>query len=96
MNAFGLSRNQRAQGTELAIIASNSPKFTDCDDYLSKCLAEPAVKVFVMNNDTNTHYFCGELRLVQQEPVKFAYRDEVPEMVRAVSYVDLDIRCPRP
>lgn len=95
VNLYGLSRNQRAEGTELGIIAASIPRFTPCDDYLSACLELPAKTRIDVRNETSTHFFCGRIRLVNQEPVKFEYRDEVPEMIRVVSFADLLISCPR-
>lgn len=94
VNLFGLSRNQRAQGTELAILASEMSAFSPCNDYLGRCLARHIDQPLAITNSTNTREFCGAVRLVEQEPVKFAYRDQVPEMVRAISYADLEISCP--
>jgi hypothetical protein len=55
-NLYGLSRNQRAQPTELAILASETT-FTKCDDYLNRCLARPTVNVQVIKNPTDGEYF---------------------------------------
>lgn len=93
-NAFGFSRNQRAQGTELGILSSHVRAYTPCNSYLSQCLDSPADSTQKMTNDTNTQHFCGQIRLMQQEPVKFAYRERTPEPIRGKSYADLEISCP--
>ncbi|MFJ3385343.1 MULTISPECIES: SdpA family antimicrobial peptide system protein [unclassified Curtobacterium] len=93
-NGFGLSRNQRAQSTELAIIAAAVPKFTSCEDYLTACLRERAGETVTVQNQTNTQHFCGVFRIVQQEPVKWAYRDAVPESVRVARFADVKVECP--
>ncbi|MDN3478152.1 SdpA family antimicrobial peptide system protein [Curtobacterium sp. APC 4022] len=94
-NGFGLSRNQRAQSTELAIIAAAVPRFTACQDYLTACLDTSGGKLVTVTNETNTHHFCGSFRIVQQEPVKWAYRGSVPESVRVARYADVEVECPR-
>lgn len=92
-NGFGLSRNQRAQSTELAIIAATVPQFTSCEDYLTICLGKPAKNVLTLKNETNTKHFCGSFRVVQQEPVKWAYRNAVPESERVARYADVKVEC---
>ncbi|WP_420897921.1 SdpA family antimicrobial peptide system protein [Cryobacterium algoricola] len=92
-NLFGLSRNQRAQGTELALIVSRVPKLTACDDYLSECLAMPVAHSYSFANPTSSQFFCGPLRVVLQTPVKWSFRNETPEEVRAEQFVDIDISC---
>jgi antimicrobial peptide system SdpA family protein len=92
-NLFGLSRNQRSQGTELAIIAAAVPSFTKCNDYRTTCPSRPAGDVVGITNDTNTKAFCGRFKLVLQEPVKWAYRNRVPESLRVTRQADVDVRC---
>lgn len=92
-NGFGLSRNQRAQSTELAIIAAAVPKFTACQDYLTACLGDSGGTAVTVRNETNTQHFCGSFRIVQQEPVKWAYRHSVPEPVRVARYADVRVKC---
>jgi antimicrobial peptide system SdpA family protein len=91
-NLFGLSRNQRAQPTELATLASEA-KFTKCDDYLSRCLARPTGGLQVIKNRTNGQYFCGRMRLINQVPVKFGYRHLAPDTIRTVDMADVDVQC---
>ncbi|UAJ79156.1 SdpA family antimicrobial peptide system protein [Leifsonia sp. ZF2019] len=92
-NLFGFSREQRAQGTEVGVLASSVSSFTDCAGYLSECLAKPATRAWEIANPTNTQHFCGAIRVVQQEPVKFAYRNSAPEQVRVKSFADLEVTC---
>jgi antimicrobial peptide system SdpA family protein len=94
-NLFGLSRHQRTQGTELGFLASLVPSYADCQGYLTECLAEPTASVWKIANPTNTRHFCGAIRIVQQEPVKFAYRNSTPEQVRVESFADLEVTCSR-
>ncbi|WP_081864040.1 SdpA family antimicrobial peptide system protein [Mycetocola saprophilus] len=92
-NLFGLSRNQRAQGTELAIIAQLLPGFQECADYVSSCLESAAPPRTVLPSPTRARQFCGDLTIVMQEPVKFGYRDRVPSQTRAVSLARVAITC---
>ena len=93
VNLFGLSRNQRAQGTELALIANQVPKFTLCDDYLSECLAQPTGTIYKFTNPTRTPFFCGTVRIVLQTPVKWSFRTQTPETVRVTEFADVDLSC---
>lgn len=93
VNLLGLSRNQRAQGTELALIANQVPKFTACDDYLSVCLSQPAGTTYNFQNPTRTPFFCGTMRVVLQTPVKWSFRTQTPETVRVTKYADVDLSC---
>lgn len=91
-NAFGLIRTQRGQPTELAILASKA-RFTSCEEYLRVCLKKSSSSPQAVKNPTNTEFFCGKFRLVAQYPVKWAYRNEVPELIRAASFSDVDVKC---
>lgn len=92
-NGFGLTRNQRSQPTELAILASQT-EFTDCANYITRCLdAGAAAQVQSIKNTTNTQNFCGQFQLAIQIPVKWAYRNNVPELTRGQAYANLDVKC---
>ena len=91
-NLFGWSRNQRAQTTELAVIAQDV-QFADCDDYLAVCLATPQPTRQVVVNKTNTQHFCGDYRIVVQYPVKWLYRHQTPEDTRASQIADVSLEC---
>lgn len=95
VNAFGLSRNQRAESTELAIIASRIPAFVNCADYVSICLATAVPPPTTLPSPTRRQAFCGEVTIVMQEPVKFGYRDRVPEQTRATKIARVEIQCRR-
>lgn len=91
-NIYGFSRNQRAQPTELAYLASMAT-FTTCDGYLSECLAREGGVSQRLRNPTNGQFFCGTMRLVNQVPVKWGYRDLVSEDTRVISFADVDVSC---
>lgn len=91
-NLYGWSRDQRAQTTELAIVAQKI-QFTDCDDYLSVCLATPQSTRQQIVNSTNTRHFCGDYRIVVQYPVKWLYRHQTPEDTRASQFADVSLSC---
>jgi antimicrobial peptide system SdpA family protein len=91
-NIFGWSRNQRAETTELAIVAQDV-QFTDCEDYLSVCLAASAPSRQTVVNSTNTRHFCGDYRVVVQYPVKWLYRHQTPEDTRASQFAEVSLSC---
>lgn len=91
-NLFGWSRNQRAQSTELAVIAQKV-QFGSCDDYLTECLSSPGQGASRVDNTTNTHHFCGNFRIVVQYPVKWLYRHETPEDTRVSQFADVELVC---
>ena len=94
-NLLGLSRNQRAQGTELALITGQVRKLRPCADYLSRCLSRQSNAVEQIENPDSHPFFCGRMRLVLQEPVKWSFRNETPEGIRAISFVDVELTCPK-
>jgi sporulation delaying protein A len=93
VNLFGLTRNQRSQGTELALIANQIPKFTACHNYLNECLSRPADTTYEFSNPTTAPFFCGTMRIVVQTPVRWSFRTQTPESVRVTEYADVDLSC---
>lgn len=94
-NLGGLSRNQRSQDTEKALIASSITEWSECDGRkLEECAAEalrlPAEVVVL--DATNPH-FCGEHLLVLQAVVPFAFRHATSAEIQVEQMVLVDIAC---
>lgn len=75
-NAFGLSREQRAQGPELAILASEAD-WSRCRTRsegatcLYRARSQPAEPV---ENDALSRTVCGDVILAQERPTPFEFR----------------------
>lgn len=79
-NGFGLSRNQRSQDTEKAIIAAAVPNWVECGGMTTlQCLHVAREGSFVavpgVSGDAN---FCGKFLLGTVETTRFNYRDISP------------------
>ncbi|WP_196249046.1 SdpA family antimicrobial peptide system protein [Rhodococcoides fascians] len=73
-NAFGLSRTQRAQGAELAILGHQAT-WTDCNDYLDSCI-DRATDVTTIESSTRTHTVCGEVLLTEEKLIPWSFREQ--------------------
>jgi len=73
---MGLDRAPRAQGTEVAMLLSLLPKqaWRDCERPPTACLSE-APPVGTVTNRSNRHTVCGDIGVVQQEVLPWAWRD---------------------
>lgn len=93
-NLFGLSRNQRAQSTELALVADSVKRWTKCDNYLGTCLRMSAKAAPTSLRNPDDHpFFCGSMTLVLQTPVKWAYRNDTTQTDRVSQFAVLDLNC---
>jgi antimicrobial peptide system SdpA family protein len=85
---FGLDRRERAQGTEVAILIRQVPEsdWTPCERAPTDCLtARPAGRT-VVNRSTH-HSLCGDIGLVVQEVLPWAWRDLPTTMPSRVARV---------
>jgi antimicrobial peptide system SdpA family protein len=73
-NLFGLGRWGRAQGVEMGILLARlgDARWTDCDEQPTTCL-EGAPVVLQIDNPSPAPSLCGELALVSQQPVPWAW-----------------------
>lgn len=97
-NHFGISRDQRAQGPEMANLASQIPddKWVDCSKVFSEdCLVythETSEKIRVDNN-LKVPSMCGELLLVVTEPVNFHQAHKYNGWRHEISATRLAVSC---
>ncbi|MEW2015333.1 SdpA family antimicrobial peptide system protein [Rhodococcus sp. NPDC076796] len=73
-NAFGLSRTQRAQGAELAILGHQAT-WSDCNDYLDSCI-DQAADVMNIDSSTRTRTVCGEVLLTEEKLIPWSFREQ--------------------
>jgi len=75
-HVMGFDRTARAQGTELAILIHAAPRdaWRDCDLTPTDCLSATTVSG-VITNRSNQHSACGEIGLVVQQVLPWAWRD---------------------
>lgn len=73
---FGLDRRERAQGTEVAILMRQVPpeNWTPCDTTTTACLTDLPAGPTVVNRSTH-HSLCGDIGLVVQEVLPWAWHD---------------------
>ena len=75
-NAFGLSRTQRAQGAELAILGHEAA-WESCNDYLDVCLQGKIDRhPRTITNATVTHTICGHVLLTEQKLIPWSFRNQ--------------------
>ncbi|WP_211235393.1 SdpA family antimicrobial peptide system protein [Leifsonia aquatica] len=75
-NAFGLSRNQRAQGPELALIASQITDWHECPMDREICFSEASgAETQSVENDAFVRTICGAAFVTGEKPTPWAYRD---------------------
>jgi antimicrobial peptide system SdpA family protein len=94
-NAFGLSRNQRAQDTEKVLLAQGVSSWVQCGGSRSgACLlaAEKKTAVEVPGASGDPH-FCGEFVLAEQETTRFNYREISDEALRVTQAVHIEVDC---
>ncbi|WP_406074384.1 SdpA family antimicrobial peptide system protein [Micromonospora sp. NBC_01638] len=84
-NLMGLDRMSRAQGTELALMLGPLPKeaWQACDRTPTNCLSEATTRI-TLPNRSNHHSVCGEVGVVVQEVLPWAWRDAPTVMASKV------------
>lgn len=95
-NLFGLSRTQRAQGPELALLAPRIKTWNKCDSPgdPGACLsAARASSAQVVKNDAAHKTLCGTVVLAEVKPVPFAFRAFGYGSSSITQTATLDLRC---
>lgn len=97
-NIFGISRVGRAQGVEIGYVQQRVEQETEWTDCLSRDVAACAREVAIqhhdkklprVNNDLPKSTICGDVVLVEVEPVAYLYRsitDSALKSNRAVAF----------
>ncbi|UFS57605.1 SdpA family antimicrobial peptide system protein [Subtercola endophyticus] len=96
-NLFGLTRTQRAQGPEIALLANNTGlTWTDCAEGSSpeSCLtAAAALPTLSLSNSSPVSTVCGDVILTQEQPVEWSFRNLVPSTSIVQKYAHVDVQC---
>ncbi|WP_179150796.1 SdpA family antimicrobial peptide system protein [Leifsonia sp. NCR5] len=95
-NAFGLSRAQRAQGPEVALLAEEVKSWKKCDLKQTRleCLVSASrLEAQVVDRDIRYRTICGLVVVAKEPYTPFEYRDfDLPDHT-IDSYARLDVRC---
>jgi len=96
-NLFGLSREGRSQGIEVALIMTSLPDadWVECDSpALESCSSDLARSTsHAVDNAVPSPSLCGEVVLVESTPVSWAYRDHTRLERAAVRGLRTDVSC---
>ena len=93
-NVFGLDRISRAQGVEIGLLLGEfaDTAWQPCTDAPTLCLDELPRTVSITNRSP-APTLCGDVGLVRQEPVPWAWARVESETTMPSTVVRLDIRC---
>ncbi|MCB5182000.1 SdpA family antimicrobial peptide system protein [Streptomyces antimicrobicus] len=94
-NAFGLNRESRAQGVEIAMLLSAAQKsdWRDCTDSSETCLANAGNVSRRLTNGTPHPTLCGTVGLLQERPTPYAWRDLVATSHSPERVMILEVTC---
>lgn len=92
-NGFGLRRRTRAQAIEMGMIAVQAKKeqWAQCQERLETCLERASV--VPVKNDSPHSTLCGEIVLVRQPPMPWAWSRAKGEVTMPAKYARLDVSC---
>lgn len=79
---MGLNRRNRSQGTEVAIVANQLPpeRWSACEREPLDCLTALSPQPVRVSNFSNLHSVCGDVGLVMQDVLPWAWRGLPTEM----------------
>ncbi len=94
-NLFGIRRNSRAQGVEFGLIASSLGKnrWISCSQRVDVCMNAAPVAATVKNISPGPT-LCGEVVLVKQPPVPWAWSRSKREVVMPSKCAKIRLSCP--
>jgi antimicrobial peptide system SdpA family protein len=94
-NYFGLTREQRAQGPELAGLARYVAHWDACPGHeVAACVRAAAERpARTIDNNSPTPTLCGDLVLSEQKPTPWAYRKLTDAPTRVQGTVHVQVRC---
>lgn len=73
-NAWGLTRNQRAQGPELANLANGITEWQDCTTMRISCASELKGEPIEIVNTSPIPTLCGDIVITQEHQSPWSYR----------------------
>lgn len=94
-NWFGIRRDQRAQGPEMANIGNQliNKKITcepDVNDCFRKAVMEPAIAI---DNESPIPTLCGDIVMMIVDPVPFKYRNQMSTSLKSQAALHVDLKC---
>ncbi|MFJ7590841.1 SdpA family antimicrobial peptide system protein [Streptomyces sp. NPDC097617] len=94
-NAFGLNRESRAQGVEIAMLLAAAQKsdWRECTDSGQTCLSGSGDAARQLENSSPDPTLCGTVGLLQERPTPYAWRDLVPESHSTERVMVLEVTC---
>ena len=94
-NSFGISRNQRSQDTEKAVLANEATSWVECGGMkAAECLkVASSTSSELVDAAERTKHFCGDLVIAEQTPVPFAFRNSTDERVQILKATRIETRC---
>ncbi|MFD5479969.1 SdpA family antimicrobial peptide system protein [Streptomyces hawaiiensis] len=94
-NAFGLNRESRAQGVEIALLLSAAQKgdWRDCASSRQQCLDDFGAPARRIENRSPDPTLCGTVGLLQEKPTPWAWRDLIPESHSPERVMVLEVTC---
>lgn len=94
-NLFGLSREQRAQGPEIAILSGEIQHWVTCQPGQTRdCLSASSATVSEsITNDVRRRSLCGEYVFAIQEPTPFEFRAFDYGNASALKAAKVDVLC---
>ncbi|MCM1974409.1 MULTISPECIES: SdpA family antimicrobial peptide system protein [Streptomyces] len=94
-NAFGLNRESRAQGVEIAMLLSAAKKddWRECTDDRQHCLKSFGTPARHVENRSPDPILCGTVGLLQERPTPWAWRDLMPEAHSPERVMVLEVTC---
>ena len=94
-NRHGLTRAQRAQGPELALLAGEVEEWSTCASptNIRACLAEPDGGTSELVNGARHRSVCGDYLLTREKPIPFEYRHFYKQTHSIESYAKVRVEC---
>lgn len=94
-NVFGLNRESRAQGVEIALLLSGAQNddWRECTDGRQQCLNDFGAPARRVENRSPDPTLCGTVGLLREKPTPWAWRDLVPEPHSPEAVMVLEVTC---
>lgn len=95
-NLLGLSRKQRAQGTEVGEIAQGAQEWVNCrEQFTDQCVEATFTdgKVNRAVNSSAVSTLCGRIVLLETSPIDWSYRDRYEEHRYNVRAALMEVEC---
>ena len=91
---LNFSRSWKLPGVEIGVVLSEltEPQWQKCEELPSVCL-EKATSSGAVANKLSTRTLCGDVGIVRQEPVPWAWRESMDQTVMPSEVLRLQVNC---